>query len=50
MKIYSFFKLLHHKIKQYEKAATNPFGEKYKSPVTIVWIEDKADASTSEHS
>lgn len=50
MKIYSFFKLLNHKIKQYEKAASNPFGEKYKNPVTIIWVEDINDTSTSEHS
>jgi hypothetical protein len=41
MKIYSFFKLLNHKIKQYEKAASNPFGDKYrKYPITLIWVAD----------
>ena len=39
MKIYSFFRLLNHKIKQYEKYASNQF-EVVKQPVTIIWIED----------
>jgi len=39
MKIYSFFRLLNHKIKQYEKAASNPF-ETVKPPITIIWVED----------
>jgi len=40
MKIYSFFKLLNHKIKQYEKAASNPFaGNCKRYPVTIIWVE-----------
>ena len=39
MKIYSFFKLLNHKIKQYEKYTSNPF-EVVKPPVTIIWVED----------
>ena len=42
MKIYSFFKLLNRKIKQYEKAASNPF-DVVKRPVTIIWVEDKKD-------
>ena len=40
MKVYSFFRLLNHKIKQYERAASNPFGGKYKYPQTVVWVEN----------
>ena len=39
MKIYTFFKMLNHKIRQYEKAVSNEF-ETVKSPVTIIWVED----------
>ena len=39
MKMSSFFRLLNYKIKQYEKAASNPFGQ-VKKPVTIIWVED----------
>ena len=39
MKIYSFFRLLNHKIKQYEKAVSNPF-ETVKRPVTVIWVEN----------
>jgi len=54
MKISSFFRLLNFKIKQYEKAASNPFGDKYRGkymgkymyPQTIIWVED---IPTSEH-
>ena len=42
MKIYSFFRLLNYKIKQYEKAASNSY-EGVKTPVTIVWVEDAGD-------
>lgn len=39
MKIYSFLRLLNYKIRQYEKAALNPFKLK-KRPLTIIWFED----------
>lgn len=39
MRIYSFFRLLNHKIKQYEKAASNPYSA-VKIPVTVIWVED----------
>lgn len=39
MKVYSFFKLLNHKIKQYEKAASYPFAN-ITTPITIIWIEN----------
>jgi len=33
--------LLNHKIKQYEKAASNPYGGKQKKfPLTQIWVED----------
>ena len=48
MRIYSFFKLLNIKIKQYEKAASNPFGDKSNYPVMIIWVEDKINSSTDE--
>ena len=47
MKIYSFFRLLNYKIKQFEKAALNPF-EVEKKPVTIIWIEDD-DSNDIKH-
>ena len=47
MKIYSFFRLLNHKIKQYEKAASNPFRER-KLPVTIIWVETPSDSHTKD--
>ena len=41
MRIHSFFKLLNIKIRQYEKAASNPFDRKFKNyPVTLIWVED----------
>ena len=39
MNVYSFFRLLNFKIKQFEKAASNPF-EKRNKPITIIWIEE----------
>ena len=39
MTINSFFKLLNRKIKQYEKAASNPY-KKQEYNVTIIWVED----------
>ena len=39
MKLNSFFRLLNYKIKQYEKAVSEPF-EKQKRPVIIIWVED----------
>ena len=39
MKVYKFFRLLNHKIRQYEKAASNPFEYK-KVPITVIWIEN----------
>ena len=50
MRLYSFFKLLNHKIKQLENTAQNPFNDKYKKTMTIIWVEDINDTSTSEHS
>ena len=38
MKVYSFFRLLNQKIKQYEKTVSNPF-DTVKKPVTIIWVE-----------
>ena len=40
MKLKPFFKLLNKKIKQYDKAATNPFGTMPLSTITLVWIEE----------
>ena len=41
MNISSFFKILNHKIEQYDKMATNPFiNEK---SVIFVWVEDVED-------
>ena len=48
MHIYSFFRLLNQKIKQYEKAASEGFS-KTNLQITIIWIED-APESTIEHS
>ncbi len=52
MKIYSFFRLLDHKIKQYEKTISNPF-EMVKPSVTIIWVEDDltkfGENTTDEH-
>ncbi len=39
MKVYSFFRLLNIKIKQYEKSVSNSY-EPIKRPVTIIWVED----------
>ena len=39
MKVYSFFRLLNKKIKQYEKMTSNPFDVKT-MPVTIIWVEE----------
>lgn len=39
MKVYSFFRLLNQKIKQYEKTVSNPF-DTVKKPVTIIWVEE----------
>ena len=51
MKIYSFFKFLNHKIKQYEKAALNPFMSGYKSyPLTYIWVEDANEFTPDERS
>ena len=41
MRLYSFFRLLNYKIKQYEKAASNPFADKFhKRPITVIWVEN----------
>ena len=42
MKVYSFFRFLNKKIKQYENMTSNPF-DGTKKPVTIIWVEDKID-------
>ena len=42
MKVYSFFRLLNIKIKQYERTVSNPY-ETIKRPVTIIWVEDKEE-------
>ena len=42
MKVYSFFKLLNKKIKEYEKMTSNPLEGKKRS-VTIIWIEDRQE-------
>lgn len=39
MKVYSFFRLLNIKIKQYEKSVSSSY-EQIKRPVTIIWVED----------
>ena len=39
MKVYSFFRLLNYKIKQYEKLTSNPF-DANKPSITIIWVED----------
>ena len=44
MKVYSFFRLLNQKIKQYERAASNPF-ESVIKPVTVIWVEDSEEQS-----
>ena len=46
MKIYSFFRLLNYKIKQYEKTVSDSF-EQIRRPVTIIWIEDLKDEKLS---
>ena len=43
MKVYSFFKLLNKKIKEYEKMTSNPF-DVTKKRVTIIWVEGVNDA------
>lgn len=43
MKIYSFFRLLNYKIKQYEKAAN--YCKTAKRPVTIIWVENAKEDS-----
>ena len=42
MKIYSFFRLLNFKIKQYEKSASDAI-KKDMRPITIIWVEDPPD-------
>lgn len=42
MKVYSFFKLLNKKIKEYDKMTYNPFDTAIR-PVTIIWVENAAD-------
>ena len=42
MKVYSFFRLLNKKIKQYEKM-TSTASEGIKKPVTIIWVEDNVN-------
>ncbi len=42
MKIYSFFKLLNKKIKEYDNTYQNPFTIPHRH-VTIIWIEDFYD-------
>ena len=50
MKLYSFFRLLNMKIRQYENAASRNKGIYMKYPVTVIWIEDVSDGSTDERS
>ena len=51
MKIYSFLRLLNYKVKQYEKAALNPFMSGYKSyPITYIWVEDDNAFTPDERS
>jgi len=47
MKVYSFFRLLNQKIKQYEKVASNPYEAKPK-PITIVWVEDLVEQNGNQ--
>ena len=42
MKVYSFFRLLNKKIKQYEKM-TSTASEGIKKPITIIWVEDNVN-------
>ena len=50
MKLYSFFRLLNMKIRQYENAASENRGMYNKYPLTVIWIEDINDSSTDVHS
>ena len=43
MKIFTFFKLLNHKIKQYEMAASNQSANVRNA--MIIWVEDYTEAN-----
>lgn len=48
MKVKSFFRLLNKKIRQYDKAATNPF-EAIPLSITLVWVEEENDGKSKNY-
>ena len=48
MKVYSFFKLLNKKIKEYDKMTSNPFDVTTKR-VTVIWVEGVNDNRDGEY-
>ena len=43
MKLIPFLKLLNQKIKKYDSYATNPFGNRPLSSITLIWLEDTSE-------